>query len=492
MKMKKIIIAIATVLLAQMLPAQESDAVYKLLRQEWTVNNDGTSDYHYRHEVQILRNRALTAYADKGETFVVYNPDLEELTVNEVYTVRPDGSRVEMPQNAFVYQLPSECADCGRFNHFRELAMVHTGMELGCTVVVDYTIHRRFDLVNQTLCLVKDCPVEQMEINVTLPDNQELNVKLNDPALFAFKPEVAQTAHRYSLKVRNLPGRYTDSYLPRTEALYPMLHFFNGIPEFVPAFDENGLPEAARATGKAMSGTGSRENLVLLRNYVIDNIHLNDIAPEMLGYKHSTAAEVWQSGCGTATDKAVLLAAILNQWGYRARVVGDQSDEVAVVLDTLEYRMGMRQKSPLTLYGEAKDEVRTFTANSTEEATLDTLEDGFFQVVLPGVPGGPNVSASRLALTRTAPVQSAACNLKSDLTLTLPKGVKLVGPKVDEQLSFEGVGSVKVSIKQSGSKLKVVRNLQLEESVVPANHYEQYRRLLTVWQGVENVLVRKK
>ena len=54
------------------------------------------------------------------------------------------------------------------------------------------------------------------------------------------------------------------------------------------------------------------------------------------------------------------------------------------------------------------------------------------------------------------------------------------------------MGSVKVSIKQSGSKLKVVRNLQLEESVVPANHYEQYRRLLTVWQGVENVLVRKK
>ena len=58
------------------LKAQQPDAVFKLLRHEWTLNADGSSDYHYRHEVQILRNRALTAYADKGETFVVYNPDL--------------------------------------------------------------------------------------------------------------------------------------------------------------------------------------------------------------------------------------------------------------------------------------------------------------------------------------------------------------------------------------------------------------------------------
>ena len=127
--------------------AQQPDAVYKLLRYEWTLNADGSSDYHYRHEVQILRNRALVAYADKGETFVVYNPDLEEVTVNEVYTRQLDGTRIDMPQNAFIYQLPEECADCGRFNHMRELAMVHTGMELGCVIVVDYTIHRKYNLL---------------------------------------------------------------------------------------------------------------------------------------------------------------------------------------------------------------------------------------------------------------------------------------------------------------------------------------------------------
>ena len=111
--MKKSLFIAALVSLFSLANAQQPDAIYKLLRYEWTVNADGTSDYHYRHEVQILRNRALTAYADKGETFVVYNPDLEEVTINEVYTLQLDGTRIDMPQNAFIYQLPSECADCG-------------------------------------------------------------------------------------------------------------------------------------------------------------------------------------------------------------------------------------------------------------------------------------------------------------------------------------------------------------------------------------------
>ena len=490
--MKKIFFVTIAILLCSAVFAQEPDAVFKLLRYEWTVNADGTSDYHYRHEVQILRNRTLTAYADLGETFVVYNPDLEELTVNEVYTVRKDGSRVEMPQNAFVYQLPSQCADCGRFNHMRELAMVHTGMELGCVIVVDYTIHRRYDLVSCTLDLVQRHPIERLEVNVNVPEEQELHARLDDPKAIAFNPTVEQTEHSYRLRAVHVPQTYVDSYLPEKEMLYPTLHFYNGVPEFIPAFDTKGLAEARIATGKVMNGANEMENIVLLRNYVVDNLHMNDIDPAMLGYKHSTAAEVWQTGCGTATDKAVLLAAILNEWGYMARVIGEQSDEVGVMVDTLEYRLSVRAKTPMALYGEAKDEVSKQNIKTTVDASLDTLEDGFFRLQLPQVPGGPNVSAARLSLVRTAPVQSAACDLKSDITVKLPDGVKLVGGKVKQTLRYEGVGSVDISIKQSGKKLRVVRNMILEKSVIGANEYAAYRQLLALWQGYPEVFLRVK
>ena len=490
--MKKIFLILAVCVSGTAVFAQNPDAVYKLLRQEWTVNADGTSDYHYRHEVQILRNRALTAYADKGETFVVYNPDLEELTVNEVYTVRKDGSRVEMPQNAFVYQLPSSCTDCGRFNHLRELAMVHTGMEIGCTVVVDYTIHRRYDLVSCTLELVKDSPVERMEVSISVPADQELHAKLNVPETFAFHPTVEQTSHSYRLTATGVPQSYVDNYLPERSMIYPTLRFFNGTPEFVPAFDNNGLAEAKIATGKLLSGSTAKENIELLRNFVVDNIHLNNIEPAMLGYKHSTAAEVWQTGCGTATDKAVLLAALLNQWSYPARVIGDQSDEVGVTIDTLEYCLSVRAKTPMTLYGEAKDEVTKQNIKTTAEPTFDTLTDGFYRLHLPGVPGAPNVSASRLALVRTAPLQSAACDLQSDMTITLPAGVKMVGDAVKQKLSHDGVGSVEISIKQSGKKLRVVRNMTLEKSLIAPADYAAYRELLALWQSHSEVLMRSK
>ena len=489
---KTSIILLAAVFSAFHFPLSAQDAVYKLLRYEWTVNADGTSDYHYRHEVQILRNRALTAYADKGETFVVYNPDLEDLTVNEVYTLRADGSRVDMPQNAFIYQLPSQCADCGRFNHLRELAMVHTGMELGCTIVVDYTVHRRYNLVSRTIDLVQDCPVERLEVSVKVPEDQELTVKLSDPGCFEFKPVVEQTAYSYSLKADNVPQSYSDSYLPAKEQLYPMLRFYNGTPEFVPAFDNNGLAEAKIATGKAMSGSGSRENLLLLRNYVVDNIHLNNIDPAMLAYKHATAAEVWQTGCGTPADKAVLLAAILNEWGYVARVMDDHIGEVGVMIDTLEYRLSAVGKSPMTLYGEAKDEVVSQNINTQAEASFDTLADGFYRLQLPGIPGAPEVSARNLAITRMAPLQSSACDLQSDITIVLPKGMKMVDGAVKEKLSFDGVGSVEISIKQSGKKLRVQRNLKLEKSLVPVADYDNFRHLLVLWQHYDGVLMHIK
>jgi hypothetical protein len=490
--MKKIffIAAIISIINYQFSICQAQDAVYKLLRQEWTVNADGTSDYHYRHEVQILRNRALTAYAWLGETFVVYNPDLEELTVNEVYTLQKDGTRVEMPQNAFVYQLPSECADCGRFNHLRELAMVHTGMELGCTIVVDYTIHRRYSLLNQTLQLVRECPVERLEVSVAVPEGQELNVRLSDPEVLVFKPTVEQSSTGYSLKAYSVPQGFVDSYLPAKEQLYPMLHFYNGVPEFTPAFDRQGLEEAADVAYKLIDGNDARANITAIQNYVIDNIHLNDIEPAQLGYVHSTAAEVWRTGCGTATDKAVLLAAMLNRAGFTARVIGDNYDEVGVMVDTLEYRLGVRHKGPMTLYGEAKDEVLTVARKTTCDAKLDTLCDGFFQ--LPVADGGPAVRASNLALVRTAPLQAVPCDINSDVTYLLPKGVKMVGAASNRSLSFDGVGSVQVSVKQSGKKLRVVRKLKLEQTVVPVSDYNRYRQLIALWQETDRVLLRSK
>ena len=503
--MKKIffIAAIFSILNCQFstLHSQEADAVYKLLRYEWTLNADGTSDYHYRHEVQILRNRALVAYADKGETFVVYNPDLEELTVNEVYTIQKDGTRVNMPQNAFIYQLPSECADCGRFNHLRELAMIHTGMELGCTIVVDYTIHRQYNFLHESIPIQRECPVEKMEVVVNYNHNEmELGYAV-DGFQYLNSNDVTRTAS-INTDDMNRVLRYTfvdvkqapeEPYMPAD--IIPTLRLFNGTTEFTPAFDQEPFKGAADVMGQVMNKKG-KENIVAARNYVVDNIHMNDIHPSHLGYRHATAAEVWQTGCGTAVDKAVLLAGILNAEGYRASVAGEAGDEVAVMIDTLEYRLSVRSKySPMTLYGKAKDEVKTIKIKATFDAELDTLEDGFYSFPMPFIhqegDTDPIIHASELPLVRTTPLQTSACDIQTDITYMLPKGVKLVG-KIDRNLSFDGVGSVEIVVKQSGRKLRLIRNMQVEKSLIPVSDYAAYRQLLAAWEQTESLLLRAK
>ena len=488
--MKKILAIVALIVLSSPFSVLRSqDAVFKLMRCEWTLNADGTSDYHYRHEVQILRNRAMVAYADKGETFVVYNPDLEMLTVNEVYTIQKDGTRVDMPQNAFIYQLPSNCTDCGRFNHLRELAMVHTGMELGCTIVVDYTIHRQYNMLRESIALQRDCPIEKMEIVVTNNSDVEVNYDVVGKDYITFVADNVAKGNTTTFTYTNVPQAPREPYMPAD--IVPTLRIFNSAPQFSPAFDQEGFTGARDVMGQVMNSRGM-ENIVNARNYIVDNIHLNDIAPSHLGYTHATAEEVWRTGCGTATDKAVLLAAILNGEGYRAAVAGENADEVSVWIDTLEYRLPVRHKGPMSLYGKAIDEVKSVRQNGTFDAVLDTLEDGFYSFPIPVVVTEGAVHASSLTTVRTTPLQATACDVSSDVTFRLPKGLKMVGKAFSRKLSYPGLGSVQVSVKQCGSKLRVVRSLKVEKSIIPVADYANYRQLIATWQSPDHVLLRSK
>ena len=89
---------------------------------------------------------------------------------------------------------------------------------------------------------------------------------------------------------------------------------------------------------------------------------------------------------------------------------------------------------------------------------------------------------------------ASACDLRNDITYMLPKGLKMVGGEVNETLDFPGIGSLTISVKQSGKKIKVVRNLKIDHSTIKVEEYARFRQLLATWQTYEGkfVLLRKK
>ncbi|HPE19692.1 MAG TPA: hypothetical protein PLM76_13730, partial [Tenuifilaceae bacterium] len=59
---------------------KNSDSVLLKQVHEYTLNEDGSVDYHYYH--RRLYNTYMSFHRLYGETFVIYNPDYQTLTVN--------------------------------------------------------------------------------------------------------------------------------------------------------------------------------------------------------------------------------------------------------------------------------------------------------------------------------------------------------------------------------------------------------------------------
>ena len=106
--------------------APEKDAVYKLISKSYTLNTDGSTEFRKRTELQIFTRMTFDHF---GETFITYNPDFQELIINEAYTIRKDGSKVETPANAFNPMLPDGCTKCERLNGIRTMVVTHTALE---------------------------------------------------------------------------------------------------------------------------------------------------------------------------------------------------------------------------------------------------------------------------------------------------------------------------------------------------------------------------
>ena len=321
--MKKIILTIITLAFAITAMAQtQPDAEYNLIRRTYKVNKDGSIDIRYRKEITLLRNRAITAYADKGETFIHYNPAFETLTINECYTLTANGKKVETPKNAFVEQLPSECTDCGRLNGIREMAIVHTALEYNCTIVLDYTIHRNSSFLVQRFNLHQDCPVKRYEIR--------------------YADGHTQIEH-------NLPQTINDPYMPAKKG-YDVEFQLGEKPVYTA---EKELP-AAQTLLSNLKKNNSKEYITAIRDWVVDYVHLNTIDPSHTEYAMTPAHDVFASNCGTAIDKTGLLAALLNEAGFQATIVdnslnvfGDRPLEVEVTIEGKTYRLNATQNAPL-------------------------------------------------------------------------------------------------------------------------------------------------
>ncbi len=505
--MKRIFILIAMLTCGVALFAQ--DAEYNLIRRQYTLNDDGTLDIRYRKEIKLLRNRAITAYADKGETFILYNPAIDQLTINESYTIRKDGSKVQTPANAFIDQLPSNCENCGRYNGLRERVVVHTALEYDCIIVLDYTIHRRCAYLDEYIQLNQDCPVKRYEISI---NGGPLSVDESGRGM-------QQAQSPYKLWANNLSQTYVDSYLPPASKLYTTLHFTLGKKPDAAINNDSRLPEAANLVGELFDND-SLAYATAIRDYVVDYVRLNDIDASLLGYGISSACESFRSGCGTVADKNVLLAALLREAGMRATSDGN---EVTVVINykgkDYTFHPSPMNKERLTPEGyysvvstiaNGQSEIQFYPiteSNAPGQGTVNnaistmpwagvTIGGGYKQMTLPSSSNTICLDPARLTSKRTAPLQVKNGKEHNKYTISLPRTPKhhLVGKPVQINRTVKGVGSINISIRETeNGSIEVDRSIEILVDggiIYGSKQYKAFRKMMQEWNQYNTITIK--
>ncbi len=542
MKTLSIYIGILGMLLLAVLPVKaESEAEFRKLSKTYTLRADGSQELRVQKELTLFTHAAMNGLY--GETFIVYDPEFQELTIHESYTRQKDGTVIKTPSNALVEVLPSSAANAPAYNHLKEMVVVHTGLELGATIYLDYSIVSKAGYLPEldVCCPVKELsPVKEFIFRLNVPAGKSVRYELLNASA---KPVIAQgngmKSFIWTLK----------DVVPRPYA-YPSGRGNLGLVQAVasgmmPVFVASTWPGYTEAVkylqkqfavgntsvveGKVAELTqGLEGNPQAMRNAIANYMaglyqlgHCN-VSLQDAGYRLRPASEVITSAYGTQAELVNLDVTLQRAAGLEAEVAVcalrpsvDGNRGLATVMSLVCQSKKMPEKVALTGTEEAclqpfmtitdlqgkklmlesylgAKEVRTTDTLEVKSDKLQELADGWGIVPL----SDPTPVRSLYAYAANTSIsekillpRTVDCALET--IVRLPEGMKWSG-HADKEIS-NACGKVVFSYKAVKGGVKVTRSIRIDRQLqTPANYKELYA-LLSEWRDTNNhTLVVKK
>lgn len=542
MKTLSIYIGILGMLLLAVLPVKaESEAEFRKLSKTYTLRADGSQELRVQKELTLFTHAAMNGLY--GETFIVYDPEFQELTIHESYTRQKDGTVIKTPSNALVEVLPSSAANAPAYNHLKEMVVVHTGLELGATIYLDYSIVSKAGYLPEldVCCPVKELsPVKEFIFRLNVPAGKSVRYELLNASA---KPVIAQgngmKSFIWTLKdVAPRPYAYPSGRgnLGLVQAVASGM-----MPVFV-ASTWPGYTEAVKylqkqfavgntsvVEGKVAELTqGLEGNPQAMRNAIANYMaglyqlgHCN-VSLQDAGYRLRPASEVITSAYGTQAELVNLDVTLQRAAGLEAEVAVcalrpsvDGNRGLATVMSLVCQSKKMPEKVALIGTEEAclqpfmtitdlqgkklmlesylgAKEARITDTLEVKSDKLQELADGWGIVPLSdptpvrslyAYAGNTSIS-EKILLPRTVD-----CALET--IVRLPEGMKWSG-HADKEIS-NACGKVVFSYKAVKGGVKVTRSIRIDRQLqTPANYKELYA-LLSEWRDTNNhTLVVKK
>lgn len=307
------------------LSQEAGDAVYNTLIQEYTLNDDGSTDYHEYKEIKLLSH--MSFHRLYGETFVIYDPQYQELKINEAYTIMADGKKVVVPDNAFNEVLPRAAAHAAPYNHLREMVITHTGLEVGATIYLDYNLKSKPGYMQTFMgeeVIREIIPTKEKQVIIHIPANMELQYKVLNirtaPGItegkdtktytFSFK-EMTESTGEWGTDASLLPRLFFSTAKDLERAYFPFVA--------QKAFTYQATSAMQDAVNKLKEEPEGELDLALaIQKMVVNEVGSWNLTLHHTAFKCRTPREVWESNAGTHLEKTVLMATLFQEAGLSA------------------------------------------------------------------------------------------------------------------------------------------------------------------------------
>ena len=483
-----------------------SEAEFGKLHKTYTLHTDGSQEMRVQKELTLFTHAAMNRLY--GESFIVYNPEFQELKIHESYTRQKDGNIVKTPENAFVEVLPSAAADAPAYNGLKEMVVVHTGLELGATIYLDYSVITRpgylpeLDVCEQVEEL---SPIKEYVFSLSVPESKPLHYELlNGKAVPVVKtiggiktvtwtlknvqprPNMIQV----SLPAGNVQAIVASTYISKADALKVVKQQF-----------ENNDKEVSKLAKKLTANAQTPEQKTKLLTTYVQGLGSCRLSLSQTGYRLRPAAEVVRSAYGTEAEKVALLVALQQASGIQA--------EIKAVFPKTEDKdaAGLAAVSKLFVTDNAIADIQDFVSVVNMDAqpvALETvshaisqydtlrvtaktgkaLEAGYRRFELPQVRSGwAGYEGRSTAMNTTRPVNLLLRYLPDETYTCIVKvadGMKPVVLPTDKKIE-NSVGSIGVTVNKTTDEIEIVRTLKLKKQLITPSEYPAYYHLMSEW-----------
>ncbi len=452
------------------------DAEFRKVLISWNLLENGSVEMNYCKELKLNTHNSFNNLY--GETFIVYDPLYQSVKVNKSYTVQADGNVIETPQNAFNEVLPRDAADAPAYNHLKELVITHTGLEIGATIYLDYTVTSKpgyLPALDFDLPLEELSPVREARVSVTVPSGINVNEMLFGKPSRKIQKEQDKDTYLYVFK--NIPARPRETLMPAysTGARVIINTYGKGTDPFDYMRAQFNKAESCPELETLASSLNSEQAVM---DFVGKKLGNSPLSIQQTGYRMRSPRDIYRSAYGTQAEKMLLAYVLLRSKGHNPQIHAQYPYQLTCP------GKGLASLTGISLTPPSEDAAVVIDLNETIHLTAREAERALYELPVPN----NALAAWRLGTlnsVRKNPLElPAIVSEHYEYTITWDEDVC---PEVKEmhKIISNRAGKLEISFSKKDNEIKIVRSLSLPEKNISPEAYADFRTLMNTWNSAQ-------